>query len=337
MKNRFLHIILTAAIFVCPVKELLSQNNYFLPGAIWYDTEGHPINAHGGGVLFDHGRYYWFGEIKSGETIRVIEDTSWDNYRVNAGGVSCYSSKDLIHWKYEGIALTPSADSTNDLYHGNVIERPKVLFNGKTNQYVMWMHVDRRDYGYARTGVAVSSKITGPYHYLGSMRPNGSMSRDMTLYKDIDGKAYQICSSENNATIHINELTDDYLKPTGKYKRILIGANREAPAIVRYGNRYYLITSLCTGWDPNAAMYAVADSIMGDWTMKDNPCSGPGNDKTFNSQGTFILQVQGRKDTYIFMADRWNKKDLPDSRYVWLPLTFEDGKPVIRWHDQWKL
>jgi hypothetical protein len=38
------------------------------------------------------------------------------------------------------------------------------------------------------------------------------------------------------------------------------------------------------------------------------------------------------------MADRWNQWDLPDSRYVWLPLEFSAaGDPILRWHDQWSL
>ncbi|HEY6977366.1 MAG TPA: glycoside hydrolase family 43 protein [Chitinophagaceae bacterium] len=315
-----------------------AQNNYFIPGEIWYDTDGRPINAHGGGILYDKGIYYWFGEIKKGKTVRVAEDTAWENYRVDAGGVSCYSSKDLVHWKYEGVALAPVInDSTSDLYPVRVIERPKVIYNDKTKQYVMWMHIDKKDYSYARAGVAVSKTVTGPYSYIASIRPNNAMSRDMTLYKDSDGRAYQVCSSENNATMYVNELTDDYLKPSGNFKRILIGANREAPAIVKHNNKYYLVTSLCTGWDPNAAMYAVADSMMGDWQIMNNPCVGAGSDKTFNAQGTFIQPVEGIKDKYIFMADRWNKTNLPDSRYIWLPLTFENDKMIIKWDDKWKL
>jgi hypothetical protein len=37
------------------------------------------------------------------------------------------------------------------------------------------------------------------------------------------------------------------------------------------------------------------------------------------------------------MFDRWNKTDLEDSRYIWLPLKFEDDKMVIEWKDKWKL
>ena len=25
------------------------------------------------------------------------------------------------------------------------------------------------------------------------------------------------------------------------------------------------------------------------------------------------------------------------ARYVWLPIEWEGGKPVIRWHDEWKI
>lgn len=38
--------------------------NEFRPGELWPDHLGVPINAHGGGVLFHQGIYYWFGEHK---------------------------------------------------------------------------------------------------------------------------------------------------------------------------------------------------------------------------------------------------------------------------------
>lgn len=315
-----------------------STNNVFKPGEVWKDTNGKPINAHGGGILYDNGKYYWFGEIKKGKTWRVEHITTWECYRVKAGGVSCYSSSDLLNWNYEGVALpAETGDSTSDIHTSKVIERPKVIYNEKTGKYVMWMHIDFEDYSYARAGVAVSDKPEGPYTYLGSMQPNEQMSRDQTLFKDTDGKAYQICSSENNATMYINELTDDYLKPTGKFNRIFIGLSREAPAMVMHHHKYYILTSGCTGWDPNPAKYAIADSIMGEYKIMDNPCVGVDADKTYYAQSTFILPVEGKNNSYIAMFDRWNKTDLEDSRYVWLPLRFEGDKMVIEWKDKWNL
>jgi beta-galactosidase len=313
------------------------QDSSFRPGQVWTDTDGDPINAHSAGLLYDKGIFYWFGEIKSGKTW-LVEHTGWECYRVNAGGVSCYSSKDLYHWKNEGVALTSVlGDSTSDIHTSRVIERPKVIYNEKTKKYVMWMHIDTEDYKYARAGVAVSDKPEGPYTYLGSIRPNGQMSRDQTLFKDTDGKAYHICSSENNETMYINELADDYLKPSGVYKRIFIGLSREAPAMVKHNQKYYLLTSGCTGWDANPATYGVSDSIMGNYRIIENPCMGKDADKTYYAQSTFILPVQEKDNEYIALFDRWNKLNLEDSRYVWLPMHFEGDRMIIEWKDAWKL
>ena len=241
-------------------------------GEIRKDTKGNAINAHGIGMLYYQGTYYMFGEIKKGKT-RLVPNQNWEDYRVPAGGVSCYASKDLVDWENEGIALAPTKDDPNgDLDTGGVIERPKVVYNNRTKKFVMWMHIDKKDYSLARAGVAVSDNPQGPYKYLGSTRPNNQMSRDMTVFQDEDGKAYLVYTSENNMTMQVCLLSDDYLSPTSNYWRILINQNREAPAMFKYRNKYFLITSLCSGWDPNAANYAIADSVMGVWENQGNPC-----------------------------------------------------------------
>ena len=111
----------------------------------------------------------------------------------------------------------------------------------------------------------------------------------------------------------------------------------EAPAIFKKGGKYYIIASGCTGWAPNAARSAVADNIFGPWKELGNPCQGEDADITFNSQGTYVLPVPGKKDAFIFMADRWNPENPIDGRYVWLPVLFEENKPTLRWIDEWDL
>jgi hypothetical protein len=296
----------------------------------WEDKDGNFINAHGAGVLSYNGIYYLFGEIKKGRTW-LVPDQNWEDYRVPAGGVSCYSSKDLRIWKYEGIALAAmTGDPTNDLDSSKVIERPKVIYNSKTRQFVMWMHVDVKDYSYSQAGVAVSNSPVGPYHYLGSVKPNGQMARDMTLFKNDDGKAYLVYSSEQNNTMQVCLLSEDYLSPTKTYSRILIGRKREAPALFKHEGKYYLITSACTGWSPNAATYAVAAHPLGPWKEYDNPCKGAGAETTDGAQSSFVIPVNGKKNSYIFMADQWNKTDLEKSGYLWLPLTVRNGKVEIQ-------
>ena len=354
----------------------------FHPGALWLDNHGVPINAHGGGMLYHDGTYYWFGEHK-------IAGSAGNKAQV---GVHVYSSTNLYSWKDEGIALAVSDDPKSEITRGCLIERPKVIFNEKAGKFVMWFHLELKGQGYhaARSGVAIADKPTGPYRYLYSLRPNvgvwpentpkdlckpltkaeqdslaqlklpggavkgqlfptnllfrhdfatGQMARDMTLFVDDDGKAYQIYSSEDNGTIQISQLTDDYLKPAGRYIRILPGQFNEAPAMFKHDGKYFLITSGTSGWAPNAARLATADSIFGTWTPLGNPCRGTEQQvkTTFESQATYVLPVAGKKDAYIFMADRWRPKNAIDGRYIWLPVQWDGGIPYLQWQDNWNL
>lgn len=48
-------------------------------GEVWLDTDGNPINAHGGGILYHNGRYYWYGEYKKGKTV-LPDWATWECY-----------------------------------------------------------------------------------------------------------------------------------------------------------------------------------------------------------------------------------------------------------------
>ncbi|XP_030474107.1 uncharacterized protein LOC115691565 isoform X1 [Syzygium oleosum] len=338
-----------------PMNSAANDSFYYFPGRVWLDTEGNPIQAHGGGILYDErsGTYYWYGEYKDGPTYHAHKKGA---ARVDVIGVGCYSSKDLWTWKKEGIVLAAKeTNETHDLHKSKVLERPKVIYNEKTGKYVMWMHIDDANYTKASVGIATSDYPTGPFDYLYSKRPHGFDSRDMTIFKDDDGIAYVMYSSENNSVLHVGPLTEDYLDVAHVMRRILVGQHREAPALFKYEGTYYMITSGCTGWAPNEAMAHVAESIMGPWETIGNPCIG-GNKMfqltTFLAQSTFVIPMLGHPGAFIFMADRWNPADLRDSRYVWLPLLV--GGPVdgpleysfgfpswsrmsIYWHRKWRL
>lgn len=358
----------------------ISHNKSFQPGTIWPDNNGVHINAHGGGVLFHDGVYYWFGEHK-------IEGEAGNLAYV---GVQVYFSHDLYNWSDGGIALAVSDDSKSPIMRGCILERPKVIYNTSTKKFVMWFHLERKKMGYADalSGVAVADTVTGPYRFIRAFHPNagawpmnvseserreldadeaaslakmklegaprpyypknllfrrdfarGQMARDMTLFVDDDGSAYHIYASEENGTLHISKLSDDFLSSSGKFIRIFAGRFNEAPAMMKSRGRYFLVASDCTGWAPNAARLLSAGSILGDWEELGNPCLGNGREiaSTFLSQSTFILPCYGMNDAFIFMADRWNPKNAIDGRYVWLPVEFHHGVPMFRWHDEWDL
>ncbi|GIO15749.1 hypothetical protein J19TS2_53040 [Cohnella xylanilytica] len=368
------------------VSELVASEpvSSYKPGAVWRDTNGAVIQAHGGGIFHDEntGLYYWYGEDKT-------------NGYLPARGVRVYSSADLYNWKDEGLALTAiesmddfeddplisrlyagrtdKADILNDIGTNRIIERPKVIYNDKTGKYVMWMHTDgpsatsNANYAKAEAGYALSDSPTGPFVYQESHRMdrapedaeyNGQpdqpgMARDMNLFKDDDGTAYLIYSSEENMTIYISKLNEEYTDVVGWHKdgnaerdttykaeygvdyvRVFPGAQREAPAMFKYEGKYYLITSGATGWSPNPAKYTVADSVFGEWRpMRD---FAPGTSTTFGSQSTYVIPVDAAAGKFIYMGDRWNSANLGDSRYVWLPIEFgEDDSITLRWYDEW--
>ncbi|KAM1091392.1 hypothetical protein FF1_018886 [Malus domestica] len=318
------HVFFPRKLAIDPMKDTGNDSYYFYPGRIWLDTDGNPIQAHGGGILFDEKSrtYYWYGEYKDGPTYHAHKRGV---ARVDIIGVGCYSSNDLWKWKNEGLVL--AAEKANE----HMISTNPMFLRGQS------------DYP------------TGPFDYLYSKRPHEFDSRDMTIFKDDDGVAYLIYSSDDNSELHIGPLTEDYLDVTNTVRRILVGQHREAPALFKHEGTYYMITSGCTGWAPNEALGHAAESVMGPWEFMGNPCAG-GNKvsqlTTFFAQSTSVLPVPGFTGSFIFMADRWNPADLRDSRYVWLPLIvggpadrpldYNFGFPLwsrvsIYWHRKWKL
>ncbi|WP_415958871.1 glycoside hydrolase family 43 protein [Paraprevotella xylaniphila] len=368
--------ILGLAFFLCAMVAAVEAQalDEIRPGQEWPDRKGEHINAHGGGLLFHEGKYYWYGENRParGFTTEV--------------GVEVYSSSDLMNWEDEGVALAVSEEAGHDIERGCIMERPKVVRNPKTGKFVMLFHLELKGQGYAaaRVGFAESDSPVGPFRFIRSLRPNagkwpvdfsrrdirkakklkeadykewwtpewreaireglllardvpgGQMSRDMTVYVDDDGKAYHIYSAEENLTLNIAELTDDYLDYTGRYVRVAPGGQNEAPAIFKRDGVYWMITSGCTGWAPNEARMFKATSLWGPWEQLPSPFVGKDAKKSFHTQGTYIFKVEGTEDGFVFMADRWNPRSLKNSRHIWLPIDFEaDSTPVIRWVDGW--
>ena len=142
----------------------------------------------------------------------------------------------------------------------------------------------------------------------------GQMSRDMTIFIDEDGKAYHVYSSEENLTIQIAQLSDDYTEHNGCFVRVAPGGQNEAPVLFKKDGVYWMITSGCTGWAPNAARMFTAKNIFGPWKQLPNPCRGEEADKTFGAQGTYAYKLETKAlqrtfgAEYIFLADIWNPK-----------------------------
>ncbi|MEV6397958.1 RICIN domain-containing protein [Streptomyces sp. NPDC051907] len=270
------------------------------------DPNGDPVHAHGGGVVKVGQYYYWFGENRNSD----------NSFRY----VSAYRSTDLRKWEFRNHVLTQASDP--ELRSAN-IERPKVVYNSATGQFVMWMHKENAtDYGEARAAVAVSSTVDGDYTWRGSFRPLGHMSRDITTFVDTDGAGYMISAANENADLHVYRLTADYTAVQSQVQKLWAGQWREAPAMFKRNGVYFLLTSGATGWAPNQQKYGTATSITGAWSETKDI----GDSTAYGSQTAYVLPVQGTSGTsYLYMGDRWGNSMggmVNDSQYVWLPLKF---------------
>jgi len=285
-----------------------AQQTMIQPKEVWPDTDGNHIQAHGGGIIKIKDTWYWYGEER-----RQGLDS-------NLRYVSCYSSKDLMNWKFRGDVLKLS-DPDNLGPHW-VLERPKVYYNSKTKKYVMYMHLDNRSYKLASVAIAVSDKPDGEYKYVKHFRPLDHESRDIGQFIDDDGTAYLVFE-DRPFGFRIAKLSDDYMNVEKEMS--LIPQHMEGGAIVHYKGLYYSIGSALTGWNPNPNKYATAPSLEGPWTeFKD---IAPPETNTYGAQSTMLLKVAGKKDTtIIYMGDVWKPKTQWDSRYLWMPLEIGDGK-----------
>jgi hypothetical protein len=295
------------------------------PGDVWLDDRGLPIQAHGGGILRMNETYYWFGEDRSPGN---APDMRY---------VACYSSTDLAHWRFRGQVL--ALKNPEGLGDKIVVERPKVFFNRKTKTFVMYMHLDAPGangsaYKLARVAVATSKTVDGTYTYLRSFRPLDQESRDIGQFVDDDGSAYLIFESRPTKGFFIAKLSDDYLDVVKEVS--FVAAPLEGGAIVHYKGLYYVLGSHLSGWSPNPNVYATARTLEGPWSeFKD---LAPRETKTYSSQSTMLLKVEGTKaTTVIYVGDRWKPKELSDSRYVWMPLKIADGEMVLPEPRPWTL
>lgn len=299
------------AIFFCTMacvsNPVQNSDKIIRNGVPWFDDRGNIVNAHGACVLEENGRYYLFGEWKSDES--------------NAfPGFSCYSSEDLVNWKFENVVLPMQEDGI--LGPNRVGERVKVMKCPLTGEFVMYMHADDMGYKDPHIGYATCNTIAGDYEFKGPLLYEGEpiCRWDMGTFKDSDGKGYLL--------IHhgiIYRLSDDYCSAEAKVLDKLPNSG-ESPAMFKKDGLYYMLYSGLTSWEKNDNFYFTANSIEGPWTYQGY--IAPEGTLTYNSQTTFVLPLIRGNDTIpMFMGDRWSyPHQASAATYVWMPMQVDGEK-----------
>ncbi|MEO5995816.1 MAG: hypothetical protein ABIN89_03770 [Chitinophagaceae bacterium] len=312
------------------------------PYKVWKDTQQNTINAHSGGIVFENGFYYWFGEHK----LNFNESPSLAD-----GGIHCYKSQDLINWEDTGILMPVDYDNANsDIAFGCRIQWPKIVYNNATKKYVAIFKLFLKGLG-VTVGyniVATADSLKGPYTYhskfLGGSPLNGA--GDFALVKGPNGNLYHFTvNKEGNRPFVYAKMSSDYLTSATPYARCAgVTDNIESLAITFYNGVYHLLASGSSGWNPNPCRDFPITSINGPWINQGNPyvgvnpLSGFGPEKTFGGQSAFIIQVQGSDpNRFIAMMDVWRPTQPTTSAYIWLPFKIVNNKLSFQWLDGWNM
>ena len=310
------------------------QNDEF-----WKDTDGNFIYSQGGGVLQVGDTYYWYGVKYNGAVTYAANPTS-KNSDIGFAGVTCYSSKDLVNWKFEGIVLKPDQAAAG--WFGRI----GVAYNKNSKKYVLAGQGGSPSWEFGEY-FATSDSPTGPFKFARvqtdlSFLVNGGTG-DQTVFQDDDGKAYIICSNVKGRTnLYVSQLRDsDFLEmeasKTVNIHKSRVGG-REGNAMFKHDGVYYFCSSDLHGWNTSQTYCMSATNIFGPYS-EEFVLEGTQHDFSHVTQTGFFIMVNGTKGSFVVNAgDRWS--DFAGNGLgfnQWLPISFETGKPVFHSLSQWNI
>ena len=309
---------------------------------VWHDTAGNEIWCNGGHIVREGEVFYWVGY-----------DTGpgrWP-WRINL-----YSSRNLTDWKLENTVIRMEGAFARMGWAG----RPALLHCPATGKYVIVFEADSpSQWQRHKVGLAVCDRIDGHYELADTLYPEGTRSTgDQSVYQDGD-KAYLLATMDKdiggkkylNQSLAIFELSKDFLRIKRKVFEGFDNVNgntnkipqdhssREASHIIKVGGVYYWFSSGLVGWNSSATVYATAKDLAGPWSELKLLRTEPASKDSFNTQHDFVLPVTGSESTtYVYVGDRysqWTKRG--SGRNIFLPLTWENGEPLLRWSKNWRI
>lgn len=310
----------------------------------WNTQDGKPIYSQGGGIFKFKDpqtlqeKYYWYGvHYKEAETYRANPSVTLPNATFEA--VTCYSSTDLVNWKFENNVLTkeeafPDGKKT-------WVGRLGVAYIKELNRYALVVQHGNQ------VLFTLSTSPTGQFkwHQKISMKDmiGTTNTGDQTVFTDDDGKSYLIYSyGSGRNKIYVSEIG----VKEGKVnlldcKEIFKGESREGNCMFRYNNKYYMFASNIYGWDASYAYYLVADSIRGPYLPTNNMqiIQGCEDDYAHITQTGFFFSIKGSKQqTIMYCGDRWANFAGNGLGYnQWFPVSFNGDKPYFNSLHSWNI
>lgn len=323
---------------------LKAQTGNIKNDTFWSTKDGQPIYSQGGGIFkftdpaTGIKKYYWYG-VNYTEASAYHNDPSVTQKGSTFQSVTCYSSTDLVNWKFEADVLNKAEVSQN----GRIgwVGRLGVAYIKELKKYALVVQ---------HNGVmfAVSDSPTGPFirdQEISMQAMIGTPNTgDQTVFTDEDtGKSYLVYSyGRGRNKTYISEIgVKDGKVNLLDCTKIFEGEGREGNCMFKYKGRFYACASDLYGWDSSNAYYLVADNIRGPYTPLNNMqiINGSAEDYGHITQTGFFYTVKGSKqETVIFCGDRWADFAGNGLGYnQWCPLSFEGSTPYFNSLSSWNL
>ena len=283
----------------------------------WKDTSGNNIYSQGGGIFKFGDTYYWYGvHYKGAETYAA--NPSKKNSDTEFVSVTCYSSKDLVNWKFENDVLTPRSQGWNWAYW---VGRLGVAYCPKSKQYVLVTQYNESCLFASCSTPTGDFEVKNVQDQIPNVQKQGT--GDQTVFVDDDGQAYLICSNKGGrGHQYVAKLrSSDYLAAEPAVE-VAKGSGREGNCMFKYKGKYYFCASDLHGWNSSHSYYMVADNIYGPYTKWD-VMEGTDEDFSHVTQTGFFYTIKGSKqETVLFCGDRWSDFAGNGLGYnQWVPLT----------------
>ena len=247
-------------------------------------------------IIAHDGRYYIYSTTDGA--------AGWGGYYF-----TCYSSKDLKKWQYEGIILDVLKDTEWARNKGNAWAPAIEKKNGKFYFYFSADQGERK-----AIGVAVSDSPTGPFKDSGSpivdklpKGVRGGQQIDVDVFTDDDGQSYLYWGNGymagaklNSDMTSIDTTTTTVMTPRGGSLRDY--AYREAPYVFKRNGIYYFLWSVDDTGSPNYHVaYGTSTSPLGPIRVADEPVilQQRPDQKIYGTAHNSVLQIPGKDKWYI--------------------------------------
>eukprot|EP00037_Helgoeca_nana_P009024 m.79567 g.79567 ORF g.79567 m.79567 type:complete len:377 (+) comp19303_c0_seq2:21-1151(+) len=220
--------------------------------------------------------------------------------------VQAYKTTDFVSWDNLGDALPLSNRKPGTEF------RPHVVFNPKTNLFVMWFE----DRGPGLSGYTIATSVTpgGPFQaqYYDVVLPGKGRTGDYDIFVDDDGSAYHVRTG-----FDVVKLNANFTGPDSHMSSFTTPKASEGPVMFKRNGKYYVMsgTGCCACIGGSTIYVQEADSLAGPWNFKGDVGSNPTpfdphspNNFVTKAQASAVFEVKSSTDavSYVWLGNQWN-------------------------------